>query len=246
MDRMLYIAMTGAKQTMYAQSVNSNNLANASTTGFRADLNTYLSVPIAGEGYPSRINTVTQTMETDFTPGSINATGRELDMAVKGEGWIAVQAKDGSEAYTRAGDLRIATGGLLTNGAGHPVIGNGGPIVIPPAEKLEIGVDGTISIRPVGQAASVLVTVDRIKLVNPGFDQIAKGADGLMRTKNGLPAAPDVNTTLVSGALETSNVNTIDALVKQIALARQFEVQVKAMSTVDENAQMTTQMMRIN
>ncbi len=246
MDRMLYIAMTGAKQTMYAQSVNSNNLANASTTGFRADLNTYLSVPVAGAGYPSRVNTVTQAMETDFTPGSINSTGRELDMAVKGDGWIAVQAKNGTEAYTRAGDLRIATGGLLTNGAGHPVIGNGGPIVIPPAEKLEIGVDGTISIRPVGQAASVLVTVDRIKLVNPDFDQLTKGADGLMRTKDGLPATADINTTLVSAALETSNVNTIDALVKQIALARQFEVQVKAMSTVDENAQITTQMMRIN
>jgi flagellar basal-body rod protein FlgF len=246
MDRMLYVAMTGAKQTMFAQSVNSNNLANVSTTGFRADLNKFLSVPITGAGYPSRINTVTQNQETDFTPGTINSTGRELDMAIKGEGWITVQAKDGSEAYTRAGDLRIATGGLLTNGAGHPVMGNGGPIVVPPAEKLEIGVDGTISIRPIGQAATALVTVDRIKLVNPELNLIQKGQDGLMRTRDGLPAAVDANTRLISGALETSNVNVIDVLVKQITLARQFETQIKAMSTVDENAQITTQMMKIN
>jgi len=246
MDRMLYIAMTGAKQTMFSQSVNSHNLANASTTGFRADLDSFLSVPVVGAGYQSRINTVAQSMQTDFRPGTLNATGRDLDMAIKGDGWITVQAKDGSEAYTRAGDLRIQTGGLLVNGAGHPVMGNGGPIVIPPAEKLEIGVDGTISIRPIGQSATALVSVDRIKLVNPDFDQLYKGKDGLMRTRDGLPAAPDVNTTLVSGALETSNVNIIDALVKQIALARQFEVQIKAMSTVDENAQVTTQMMRIN
>jgi len=246
MDRMLYVAMTGAKQTMFAQSVNSNNLANASTTGFRADLNKFVSAPVSGAGYPTRINTMVITQETDFTPGNINSTGREMDIAIKGNGWITVQAEDGSEAYTRAGDLRVEAGGLLTNGAGHPVMGNGGPIVLPPAEKLEIGVDGTISIRPVGQSATALVTVDRLKLVNPESSQLIKGLDGLMRTKDGLPAAVDANTRLVSGALESSNVNPIDALVKQITLARQFETQIKAMSTVDENAQITTQMMRIN
>lgn len=247
MDRMLYVAMTGAKQTMLAQSVNSHNLANVSTTGFRADLNNFLNVPIEGQGYPSRVNSVAQNPGTDFSTGKIMSTGRELDMAIKGDGWIAVQAKDGSEAYTRAGDLRISTGGLLTTGAGHPVLGSGGgPIIVPSAEKLEIGVDGTISIRPVGQSATALVSVDRIKLVNPASNELSKGPDGMMRTRNGIPASADANTTLVSGALETSNVNPVDALVKQITLARQFEMQVKAMKAVDDNASMTAQMMRLS
>jgi len=246
MDRMLYVAMTGAKQTMIAQSINNHNLANVSTTGFRADLNTFLSVPVEGQGLPSRVNVMARTPASDFTPGQINSTGRELDMAVKGDGWIAVQASNGSEAYTRAGDLRIGTGGLLTNGAGYPVMGNGGPIVIPPSEKLEIGVDGTISIRPVGQAAKSLVSVDQIKIVNPPLSTLVKGEDGLMRSRDGVPAIADFNTALISGALETSNVNPVDALVKQITLARQFEIQVKAMKAVDENASMTSRMMSLN
>lgn len=246
MDRALYVAMTGAKHTMMAQSINSHNLANVSTTGFRADLNAFMSVPVQGEGMPTRINAIATNLATDFTNGVINATGRELDMAVNGDGWIGVLAKDGEEAYTRAGDLRIGTGGLLTNGAGHAILGNGGPIVIPPAEKIEIGVDGTISIKPVGQAATALVTVDRIKLVNPDQSELYKGKDGLMRTKSGLPAAVDFDMSLVSGSLETSNVNPVNALVEQITLARQFEIQIKAMKAVDDIEASTAQMMRLS
>ena len=246
MDRAIYVAMTGAKQTMLAQSINSHNLANVSTTGFRADLNAFMSVPVQGQGLPTRVNAIATNTESDFTHGAINATGRELDMAINGDGWIAVQADNGEEAYTRAGDLRIDTGGMLTNGAGHPVLGNGGPIVIPPAEKIDIGVDGTISIKPVGQTATALVTVDRIKLVNPDNDALYKAEDGLMRTRNGIPAAIDTNAALISGALESSNVNSVNALVEQITLARQFEVQVRVMKAVEENESATSRMMSLS
>ena len=237
MDRMLYLAMSTAKQTMQAQAVNSNNLANASTTGFKADLEQFRSMPVYGPGMPSRVYAMSERPATDFTVGSFNTTGRDLDVAIRGEGWIAVQSKDGSEAYTRAGDLRVDATGLLTTGAGHPVIGNnGGPIVVPPAESIEIGADGTISIRPVGQAPNTLAEVDRIKLVNPANDEITKGKDGLIRLKQeGETAVPDVAVQLVSGALEGSNVNTVEAMVKMIELQRQYEMQVQMMKTAKEN-----------
>lgn len=237
MDRMLYLAMSGANQTMLAQSINSNNLANATTTGFKADLEQFRSMPVYGQGMPSRVYAMTENPGTDFTPGSFNTTGRDLDMAIRGSGWIAVQAADGSEAYTRAGDLRVDASGILTTGAGHPVIGNnGGPIVVPPSEAIEIAVDGTISIRPVGQAANALAEVDRIKLVNPAHGELTKGRDGLIHLKeSGVVADPDASVQLVSGALEGSNVNSVDAMVKMIELQRQYEMQVKMMNTAKEN-----------
>lgn len=237
MDRMLYLAMTSAKQTMQAQSVNSNNLANAATTGFKADLDQFRSMPVYGGGMPSRVYAMTERPATDFTPGSINTTGRALDVSIRGEGWLAVQSEDGTEAYTRAGDLRIDANGILTTGAGYPVLGNnGGPIAIPPAESIEIGVNGTISIRPVGQAANTLAEVDRIKLVNPNFDDLTKGKDGLIRMKTQGEVAPaDAAVQLLSGGLEGSNVNTVTAMVKMIELQRQYEMQVKMMKTAKEN-----------
>ena len=246
MDRMLYLAMSSAKQTVVAQAVNSNNLANASTTGFKADLEQFRSMPVFGQGMPSRVYAMTERPATDFTPGSFNTTGRDLDMAIQGEGWIAVQSKDGSEAYTRAGDLRLDATGMLTTGAGHPVIGNnGGPIVIPPAESIEIGADGTISIRPVGQAPNVLAEVDRIKLVNPEATELTKGTDGLIRSKQGGITPPDASVQLVSGALEGSNVNTVEAMVKMIELQRQYEMQVKMMKTAKENDAAASSIMKL-
>lgn len=247
MDRMLYLAMSSAKQTMVAQSVNSNNLANSTTVGFKADLEQFRSMPVYGHGMPSRVYAMTERPATDFTPGSFTTTGRELDMAISGEGWIAVQAPDGSEAYTRAGDLRINANGVLTTGAGHPVIGNaGGPIVVPAAEKLEIGTDGTISIRPVGQAPNVLAEVDRIKLVNPAAEELTKGKDGLIRMKQeGEVAPPDANVQLFSGALEGSNVNTVEAMVKMIELQRQYEMQVKMMKTAQENDTASSELLKM-
>lgn len=245
MDRMVYVAMNGAQQTMLAQAMHTHNLANASTTGFRADLTAFQSLPVTGPGLATRAYAQPQPNGVDLAPGQIMTTGRELDVAVNGAGFIAVQAPDGSEAYTRAGDLHISPNGLLENGAGHPVLGNGGPIALPPAEKLEIGADGTISIRPVGQSATTLAVVDRIRLVNPPPESLIKGADGLLRTKGGIQAAPDAKVQLATGALEGSNVNAVESMVNIIALAREFEVQVKLMKTAEETDSASTQLMRL-
>lgn len=245
MDRMLYVAMSGAKQTMLAQAVNTNNLANVNTTGFRSDLEAFRSLPVYGPGYPSRVYAQTERPGMDFLAGTLSTTGRELDVAVNGDGWIAVQAADGSEAYTRAGDLRVTVNGQLETGAGRPVMGNGGPIAVPPFEKLEIGVDGTISIQPVGQAPNALAVVDRIKLVNPPLGQMEKGTDGLMRVKDGKDAAADAAVQLSSGVLESSNVNAVEAMVRMIELGRQFETQIKMMRAAQENDAASAQLMRM-
>ncbi|MEK7322164.1 MAG: flagellar basal-body rod protein FlgF [Pseudomonadota bacterium] len=245
MDRVVYVAMTGAKHTMRANQVNTNNLANINTTGFRGDLAAFQSKPIEGAGYPSRINSVTQSNGADFTPGSLITTGRELDVAVKGEGWIAVQTADGGEAYTRAGDFTVNNAGMLLTSAGQPVLGNGGPIAVPPFSKLEIGKDGTISVLPVGQAPSTLAVVDRIKLVNPPREQLNKTAEGLFKTADGATQAADAKVTLASGVLETSNVNGVSALVNMIELSRHLEVQVKLIKQAEENDAATAQVMRV-
>lgn len=244
MDRMLYVAMSGAKETLLAQATNSNNLANASTTGFLADLQQFRSMPVFGDGYPTRVYGLSERPATDFHSGSIIQTGRELDVALNGKGWIAVQAPDGSEAYTRRGDLKLDANGMLTTGNGLPIYGNGGPIAIPPAEKVDIAPDGTISIRPLGQGVNELATVDQIKMVNPPITDMEKGMDGLMRLKPGASAEPDVSLQLVSGTLESSNVNVVDAMVDMINLSRRFELQVKMMKAAEEMEQASTSIMR--
>ena len=246
MDRMLYVAMSGAKQTMLAQTANTNNLANANTTGFRADLSTFRSMPVFGPGEPTRVYAMAEKPAVDFSTGVVNSTGRELDIAIKGDGWIAVQAKDGTEAYTRAGNFRIEEGGLLKTGSGQLVLGNGGPIAIPQAEKIEIGSDGTISIQAIGQAPNTLAVLDRIKLVNPDPAQLIKGLDGLIRLRGNTPADADAGVSIVSGALETSNVNTVEAMVNMISLARQFETQMKVMEAVKETDGAATQLLSLN
>lgn len=246
MDRMLYVAMNGAKHILQAQTATSNNLANASTTGFREDYTQFRSMPVFGDGYPSRVFAQSERPGINFNPGPIISTGRELDMAVRGEGWVAVQSDGGDEAYTRAGDLRTTVTGQLVTGTGKPVIGNDGPIAIPPAKKIEIGDDGTISYVPLNAQATELVVLDRIKLVNPPLEELEKGTDGLFRQLNGEDAVADADVTLISGALEGSNVNTVHALVQMIDYARNFEMHIKAMETADENAQATTRMMAMS
>ena len=243
MDRLLYVAMSGARETMQAQTVNTQNLANASTTGFRADLQSFQSLPVNGPGYASRVYGMATDQGIDTSPGSVMGTGRELDVAINGDGWIAVQGPDGNEAYTRAGDLRVDSLGLLRTGAGRPVMGNGAPIAIPPAEKIQIAGDGTISIRPLGQ--NTLAVVDRIKLVNPPSAQLQKGADGLVHLKGGDAAEADASVQLQVGALESSNVNTVEAMVNLIQLARQYETQVKMMANAEENDRASAQLMRM-
>jgi len=246
MDEMLYVAMTGAKQTEYAQSINTNNLANISTTGFRADLHSFSSVPIEGPGVDSRINAVVETYGTDFTAGPIANTGRDLDLAIQGNGFLAVQDADGEEAYTRAGDLRINAGGLLTTGAGHLVVGDGGPVAIPPNSSLLIGTDGTVSLQPLGQGPETLAIVDRIKLVNPDLGILEKGSDGLLRQADGEDADSSADVRIISGALEQSNVNIAKTMVNMIELSRQYEMQINVIRTSKENADAAAQLLSLS
>ena len=245
MDKMLYVAMTGAKNIMLAQAINNNNLANINTTGFRADLASFQSDPITGAGYPSRTNAVVQGTLVDMSSGPMITTGRDLDVAVKGDGLIAVQAPDGSEAYTRAGDLRINSSGMLLTGSGFPVMGNGGPIAIPPNQKLEIGADGTISVLPIGQTPNTLAIVDRIKLVKAPADSLSKSMDGLLTPANGDVLPPDASVAVQSGVLETSNVNGINALANMIELSRHYEAQVKLLKTAEDDDAASTQLLRL-
>ncbi len=245
MDRSLFVVMSGARETLRAQTSVNNNLANVNTAGFKQDLEQFRSMPVFGPGYPSRVYALNERPATDFDPGPIQTTGRDLDVAVKGDGWIAVQAADGSEAYTRRGDLRITPEGLLQTGDGHPVLGENGPIAIPPAQKIDIGSDGTISIVPLGEKPDVLAVVDRIKLVRADPRQLKKSEDGLIRLKAGGPAVADAGVTLVSGALEGSNVNSVAALVDMIELSRRYELQVKMMKTAEDDADATAQLLRM-
>lgn len=246
MDRSLYIAMNGAKQTMLAQTANANNLANTQTTGFKSDFEQFRSMPAYGPGYPARVYAMNERPGTDFSPGALQTTGRDLDVAINGEGWLAVMGKDGTEAYTRAGDLKLTPEGLLQSGAGLPVLGEGGqPIAVPPAQKLEIGRDGTISIIPQGSNATTLVQVERIKLVNPTLSDLEKRDDGLMHLKQGGAIQPDANVNLIQGSLEGSNVNALSAMVEMIELARNFELQTKVMKNVDDNAGVTAKIMQM-
>jgi len=244
MDDMIYVAMAGAKQTALAQASNSHNLSNASTPGFRADLDAFASLPVYGPTYASRVYASDERAGVDLDPGVITSTGRDLDVAINGSGYFAVQAPDGAEAYTRAGDLRITAQGLLTTGAGHPVIGNGGPVAVPPFERIQIGGDGTISVLPLGQSGGTLAVVDRLKLVNPSEGGISKRPDGLLGTAE--PADADAAVRVESGAIESSNVNTVDALVKMIELARLYEMNVKTMQTASENEATTNQLLSIS
>ncbi len=245
MDRMLYLAMNGAKGAMQAQSTTSHNLANASTVGFKADLDSFKDLHVHGPGAPTRAYSEDRRAGVDFRPGSLMTTGRGMDIAIKGQGWIAVQGPDGGEAYTRAGDLRINSAGILTNGAGHMVLGDNGPIAIPPSESVEIGRDGSITVRPMGENANNLADIDRIRLVNPPQEQLEKGKDGLFRLKGGGQAAPDAAVTVVSGVLESSNVNPVDAMVKMIEHSRMFETQTKLIRTAEENEEATNKLLRL-
>ncbi len=245
MDRMLFVAMSGAKETLLAQSTNSNNLANASTPGFLADLQQFRSMPVFGDGFPTRVYGMDERPGIDFKHGAIVHTGRDLDVAINGDGWFAVQARDGSEAYTRRGDLKVDANGLLTTGNGLPVIGNSGPIAIPPAEKIEIASDGTISIRPLGQGAGELAEIDRIKMVAPSLEGMEKGPDGLMRQQDGQLLEADADVQLATGSLESSNVNIVDSMVDMIEFSRRFEMQVKMMKTAEQTDESSASIMRI-
>jgi len=237
--------MSGAKQTLLAQASNSNNLANAQTTGFKSDFEQFRSMPVFGPGFPSRVYAMSERPGTDMRMGTIQTTGKNLDVAIKGDGWIAMQGADGKEAYSREGNLVMTSLGLLQTKNGTPVLGNDGPITLPPLEKIDIGKDGTISIIPQGATANTLVVVDRIKLVKPDLNNLEKRNDGLMHTKDGRTLVADANVSLIQGALEGSNVNTVSALVKMIELARNFELQTKVMKNANDNSAVSAKLMQM-
>jgi len=243
MDRGLYVAMTGAKQIMQAQAVNNHNIANSSTTGFRADGVAFTSEPIYGPGYATRVNAVAGDAGTDFSSGVMMSTGNPLDIAVNGKGFIAVRGADGKEAYTRAGDLQVTALGAVMTSTGFPVLSESGPLTVPPSTKVTIGTDGTVSVVPLGLSAAAQSQVDRIKLVNPSTKDLQKGSDGLLRLKSGGKAKTDETVTVASGELESSNVNAAQSLVNMIELQRLYELQIKSIKSTDENEQTAQRMM---
>jgi flagellar basal-body rod protein FlgF len=238
--------MTGAKETLRAQATNNHNLANVSTTGFRADLSAFQSRAVTGAGYASRVYATDATTGWDNTTGAMLSTGGDLDLAVQGPGFIAVQGGDGKEAYTRAGDLHVDPSGLLMNGTGHVVLGDNGPVSLPPHSSISVAADGTVSIVPLGQPANTTSTVARIKLVNPPTETVVRGEDGLFHLKNGTNAPADAAVKVASGVLESSNVNAANAMVNMIELARNFEMQVKAIKSAEETGASSTKLLQSN
>lgn len=235
MDRMIYIAMTGAREVTRQQAVVTHNLANVATHGFRQELNVFRALPVVGEGAKTRAFVLETTPRTDFTQGALQQTGRPLDVALRGPGWIAVQGADGGEAYTRMGNLQVSSNGILQTANGRTVLGDAGPITVPPGQEILVGRDGTISTVPIGQNLNAVAIVGRIKLTNPDEINMVRGDDGLFRQSNGQPALADANVTLVSGALEGSNVNPAEALVSMVSLARQFDMQMRVLRVAQEN-----------
>lgn len=245
MDHSIYLAMNGAAQTLRAQAENNANLANASTTGFKAEMAAFKSVPVLGTGLATRVNAVESGNGFDASTGPQITTGRELDVAVQGQGWIAVQSPDGSEGYTRAGELRLTPDGLLTDARGNLVLGEGGPISVPQSSQMNIGADGTVSVVPMGQSPETIAAVGRIKLVNPPVDQLALGSDGLMHLADGTTAQADPAVALKSGVLESSNVDPSQTLVQMIQLSRQYELQIRSIKSADENAQAASRLLQM-
>jgi len=237
MDKLLYIAMTGARESGFAQAKTAHNLANASTTAFKADLAQFRSMPVYGEGLPSRVFALSERPGHRFDDGGSVSTGRDLDISVNGAGWLVTQSEDGDELLTRRGDLKIDSNGTLTNGVGKQILGDGGPISIPPYEKLDIASDGTITIRPVGAQPNETAIVDRIKLVNPDPKTLFKDDKGLFKSSETDIFENDVSVTVRTGALEGSNVKVVEELSNMIQLSRQYEVQVKLMASVEERGQ---------
>ena len=245
MDRLIYTAMSGASQTLGRQAAVAHNLANASSTGYRAEehrLRAVQVLPGAGSSaLPTRAFVVDASTHSNYTPGPLQLTGRTLDVAVQGQGWIALAMPDGSEAYTRNGSFEVSVNGVLQTRNGVPVQGDGGAITVPPDVKVTIANDGTISVIPESGAQNTVNAIGRLKLVNPSEADLERGADGLFRQRSGGVAQSDPKVTLAGGYLEGSNVNPVEQMVTMISLARHFEMQMKALTSADANDRAATQ-----
>lgn len=245
MDRLIYIAMTGAKHVLYSQAVTTNNIANATTDGFKSQISAFRALPVYGEGSPTRSFVVESTPGNDYSPGAIMSTGRQMDVAIRGKGWIAVQDASGKEAYTRNGSLQTDVNGVLQIN-GMNVLGDGGPISVPPDNEVAIAKDGTISTIPVNGVRTSVNVIGRLKLVNPPEGDLVRGEDGLFRQANGQPAAVDEKVQVASGSLEASNVNMAEAMVNMITDARQYDMQLRLIQRADENARSAAQVISIS
>lgn len=245
MDRMIYTAMTGAKHILEQQATTAHNLANATSTGFKAQIDSFRAVPVVSEGMPTRAFVVDSTVGADFKTGVIQTTGRDLDVAVQGKGWFSVQREDGTEGYTRNGAFKVNENGLLQTASGQVVLGDGGPISIPPDVSITIGKDGTVSAVSNGDTPGPSNILGRLKLVNPEEDNLVRAADGLFVMKDGGQAEVDANAVVIGGALESSNVNVVEAMVNMISLARQFETQMKLVQTAENNANKASQLLSL-
>jgi flagellar basal-body rod protein FlgF len=241
MDRMIYLSMAGAKASMQRQDVLANNLANASTNGFRAELQAFRAVPVRGDGASTRAYALETTIGYNAEPGVFNSTGRNLDVAMQGNAWLAVQGLDGTEAYTRAGAIDVNAEGLLVLRNGLQVMGDGGPITVPPDSEVMIGGDGTVTAKlPTGNP----INIGRLKLVTPEAP-LTRSADGLFRAADGdLPADP--NARLQDGVLEGSNVSAVETMVSMIAAARQFEQQMKLLQIAQTQGQQSAKLLGTN
>ncbi len=246
MDRVIYIAMTGAREVTRQQAAVSHNLANVNTHGFKQELNVFRALPVVGEGAKTRAFVLETTPRTDFGSGVLQETGRALDVAVRGPGWIAVQDAAGREAYTRMGQLQLSINGVLQTSSGYNLLGDAGPIAVAPEQDVVVGKDGTVSTVPVGRGLNAVTQAGRMKLVNPPESELQRGEDGLFRTRDGQPAAADANVQVVSGMLETANVNPAEALVSMVSLARQFEMNMRVLRAADENHRSADKLLNLN
>lgn len=245
MDRLIYTAMTGAKGTMDQQAAVAHNIANATTTGFRAELHKLRAVEVQTEALHTRAFTVDASVANNYEAGPVQYTGRPYDVALAGKGWLAVQMPDGTEAYTRNGSLEVSANGILQTRDGRPVVGAGGPISIPPDNEISIGADGSISALQPGQLGVVNV-VDQLKLVNPPEENLIRGDDGLFRLQQGGAAPADANVRVNGGYLEGSNVNVVDQMVQMISLGRQFEMQTRMLTTAEQNDRAAAQVLSVS
>lgn len=247
MDKLIYSSLSAMRSAMARQTMTANNLANVNTVGFRGEMSSSTALWLKGEGFDSRATNSGEVTSADMSEGTVSETGRPLDVAVQGKDTLlAVQSREGSEAYTRRGDLQISDSGLLTTGDGSPVLGDGGPITLPPYDKLTIAGDGTISIVPQGAEPSQIQVVDRLKLVSTNGVAVAKGLDGLFRERNGGTLAADPQATVRQGAIEGSNVNVSSTLIDMIEASRDWDMQVKMMSSAQDIDKASTDLMRFD
>lgn len=246
MDKLLYIAASGANQDFLATAVRANNLANAQTTGFKAQLEQARAMPAYGEGLPTRVFSMTESPSNNYEGGAMIQTERQLDVAVQGKGWFSVLDAQGGEAYSRSGSFQLGADGALEDGLGNRVMGGAGAIFLPiPVSNINIATDGTISVRPQGAPQTVLEEVGRLKLINPDVSDMQRGRDGLFRLESGQIANEDPNVRVKTGMLEGSNVNAVEEMVAMIGLQRHYEMQVKLMKKASDMDMRGNMLMRI-